>query len=465
MLRGEVIYRDFFELLLPGTQFLYTGLFKLLGVKAWIANAALIFLGTSLAWAGTAIARHVLDGKLTYLPSVLFLGFAFTTEPDATHHWYSTLAIMLALVAVMRERSCWRLAGAGTLCGVATLFTQSRGPAAILGLTLFLLWERHQKKQTWLHVMKAQASLWLPFLVTTLAAITYLIERAGFQQFFYCTVTFPLKYYRLWFWNTPWVYLTEVPVFPWPLQLPAVAIWLSVHLLLPLVYLLYLARWWRVAKARPGEPWDRLMLLSLVGLCLFLSVATSPSWLRLCSVSLPALIVLAWFVRSSGRLSVASRRLLWAIGAAVLVAQPVIAQTNWRAYLITPAGREAFADPDLYEKYRWVKEHAAPGDFLYQASDCNLYYLLELRNPTQVPFITASGYTRADQVREVVASLEKAQVRLVLWSVWLDIPYPGRPDHFDAARLSPIRAYLRTHYHLVWDFSSPDYEQVWERNR
>jgi len=464
MLHGQTIYKDFSELILPGTQFVFWGLFKLFGVRAWTANAMFILLGTCLAWSGVSIARHVLEGRLVYLPSVLFLGFAFATERDPTHHWYSALAVMAALVAVIPERSAWRLMVAGALCGLATLFTQTRGPAAILGIALFLLWERHQKKESWRHLMKAQMSLWLPFLVTTLVAIAYLIERAGFQQLFLCTVTFPFKYFRLWYWNTPQVYLSEVPALSWPLQLPAVGMWLSMHVLIPLVYLLFLARWWRVAKSHPAEPWDRPMLLTLVGLCLFLSQATSLSWLRLCSVSLPAVIVLTWLVRSPGRVLDFFRRLLWGVGAAAMIAHPVIVQTDWHAYLDTPTGREVFLDPDVYEKFRWVGEHTRPGDYFYQASDCNLYYLLELRNPTRLAFITASGYTRAHEVQDVVASLETSQVRYVLWSVWLDVPYPGRPQQFDAARLSPIREYLHTRYHLVRNFGDPDYEQVWERN-
>jgi len=464
MLHGQTIYKEFFELMLPGTQFVFWGVFKLLGVRAWTVNVMFILLGTCLAWSGVMVARHVLEGKLVYLPSVLFLGFAYATERDPTHHWYSTLAVMAALVAVIPKRSMWRLAVAGALCGLATLFTQTRGPAAIMGMALFLLWERHQKKESWQHLMKTQASLWLPFLVTTLGAIAYLVVRAGFQQVFLCTVTFPFKYYRLWYWNTPQVYLSEVPALSWPLQPPAVGIWLSMHVLLPLVYLLFLARWWRIAKAHPREPWDRLMLLSLVGLCLFLSQATSMSWLRLCSVSLPALIVLAWFARSPARVVEFFRRLLWGIGAAVMIAQPVLAQTDSYAHLDTPTGREAFLDPDVYEKFRWVGEHTRPGDYSYQASDCNLYYLLDLRNPTRLAFITAGGYTRPDQVQDVVASLETSHVRYVLWSVWLDFPYPGRAQQFDAAALSPIRDYLHTHYHLIRNFGDPDYEQVWERN-
>ena len=300
----------------------------------------------------------------------------------------------------MKKRNQRRLAAAGLLCGLATLFTQNRGVPTVVGIALFLLWEWKIKKENWRDLLRAQACLFGPYLAITLATVAYFISKVGFERFFFSTVIFPLKYFPLWYWNTPQVYLTEVPVFPLVFELPALGIWFSIHLLLPLTYLLFFVRWWRVAKARPEEPWDRLMLLSLVGLFLFLGVAFSPSWLRLCSVSLPALILFVWFVKSSGRFSSAITNLLWVVGAVVLVGQSVIAQTNWRAYLATPAGRVAFLEPELYEKFRWLRDRTRPGDFIFQASNCNLYYLLGLQNPTPVSFVTATGYTRPEQVQE-----------------------------------------------------------------
>lgn len=88
-----------------------------------------------------------------------------------------------------------------------------------------------------------------------------------------------------------------------------------------------------------------------------------------------------------------------------------------------------------------------------------------MRNPTRAPFLTLSGYTTPGQVQDVVAGLERSRPRYVLWCVWRDDPYPRNFVTFDGARLTPIRDYLRTHYHLVWNFGEPDYEQVWERNR
>lgn len=465
MLRGEIIYKDFYELLLPGIQYVDLALIKLFGLKAWIPNLMLVILGTGLAAAGYLISRRVLDGKLAYLPSALFLGFAFTSEPDPTHHWYSTLAVMAALGILMDRRTPARVALAGVLCGVAMMFTQTVGPAAAFGIALFLIWERRKRTLGWHEMMKAQAQLWVPFAVTVLVPVTCLIGRAGFVPFCTETILFPAKYFRLWFWNTPQVYLYEVPNFDGLLQIGAVALWLSIHVLVPGVYLVLLARWLRLRKVPHTEPWDRLMLLSLVGLCLFLTVVSSPSWLRLCSVSFPGLIVLVWLTRGSNWLSIIFRRALWIASAAALAAQPLIAQTNWRGNLATPAGREAFTSPDVYDKFNWMQQHTRPGEFVFQASDCSLYYLLELNNPARVTFLTASGYTRWEQVQETIQLLEKKHVHYVLWSVWLDVPFPDRPGSFDAARLDPMREYLRTHYRLVRNFGAPDYEQVWERTR
>jgi hypothetical protein len=127
MLQGQFIYRDFFEFTLPGVQTVYLALLKLLGVRAWIPNALYVLLGLTLAWIGIRISRHLMDGAWAYLPSALFLSFAFESEPDPTHHWFSSLAAMAAVAVLMEKRSHVRIAAAGALCGLSALFTQNRG--------------------------------------------------------------------------------------------------------------------------------------------------------------------------------------------------------------------------------------------------------------------------------------------------------------------------------------------------
>src|SRR5262245_3034191 len=45
MLKGDHIYRSFFELTLPGTQAVYLGLFEVFGVRAWVPNLMFVLVG------------------------------------------------------------------------------------------------------------------------------------------------------------------------------------------------------------------------------------------------------------------------------------------------------------------------------------------------------------------------------------------------------------------------------------
>src|SRR5437667_10883101 len=127
MVRGEALYRDFFQLTWPGTEWFYLRRFVIFGERAWIPAAVLIVMGTALAWAGVSGSRRVLSGATDFLPATLFLTFAFAHCLDATHHWFSLVLTLVALAVLMKERSAKRVALAGVFCGFATVFTQTRG--------------------------------------------------------------------------------------------------------------------------------------------------------------------------------------------------------------------------------------------------------------------------------------------------------------------------------------------------
>jgi hypothetical protein len=137
MLGGEVLYRDFFQLTFPATDALYYAAFQLFGARTWIPNAMLLFLGLGLVWLSYSISKKVIPGKAAIFPPLFFLTFVFREKLDATHYWFSTLAILGAVAVVCVKRSPRRLAIAGALCGLATCFTQSQGLAALLPSAVF----------------------------------------------------------------------------------------------------------------------------------------------------------------------------------------------------------------------------------------------------------------------------------------------------------------------------------------
>jgi hypothetical protein len=446
MLDGQMIYRDFFQIIPPGTELVYLALFRVFGVRAWAPNLMLVMLGLSLTWLCTFMSGKILSGFTAYLPSLLFLLIAFHSDLDATHHWYSVLAVTSALALVVEKRSPKRLAGAAALCALASFFTQVRGVLAVVALAIFLWWEHRKMRQSRQSLWKAEVILASSFGAVTVALNQYFIRAAGWQRFLWCTVTFGSKYYSA---DAPsnslQAYMAFMPTGAHGYDLTALLPWVFIHALVPFVYLLFFARFWSESKKNPDQPWDRLMLLSLVGFFLFVGVAPAPGYGRLGKASLPGLIILGWFLSSHGKLPSLARQALW-LGAVFMLARFALhRQTKEWAYLDTPVGRVAFFDPVDRDRYEWLLSHTRRSQPYFDSSG-DTYFLLGLKSPAEISFLSKTDYTRPDQVRNLVESLEEQHVPLVLWDPHLD---PGDHGRQVGDNLEPLRDYLQTHYHVV----------------
>lgn len=459
MLEGQVIYRDFFEFLPPGIDLVYTTLLNMLGPRAWIPNALLVLLGVSFAGLSVMVSRQLLPGGLAYLPGLLFAVFTFRSGLDGTHHWFSALAVVAAVAVLIENRTVARVAVAGVLCGIASDFTTTRGFLAVLGFALYLTWEARRRKQSWKELWLFEFVLLASFLIPVVALNAYFAWKVGQQQFLESTIGFLAKYYtKDAMWNTLQVYMTEVPqVGSWH-RLPILGVWLFNQVLQPLVYLLIFSRYWRAKSLADEKTWDKLMLLNITGLFLFVGIAPAPGTVRLASISWPALILFVWYIHSWGQAGRILIRLLAVSALMLAVGAAFERQARRERILDLPSGRTAFLNPLAYERFRWVREHTRPGDYFFEGEFADMYYPLLLRNPAKAPFLTNTEYTRPEQVENVVSSLEKQRVRFVLWSLILDVPRGNNVGD----NLGPLRSYLRTHYHVVETFH--DFAQIWERN-
>ena len=64
----------------------------------------------------------------------------FDVTKDATHHWYSTLFVLIATGVLLGGRSVRRVLAAGILCGLAAIFTQSQGLLSLIAIAGYLWW-------------------------------------------------------------------------------------------------------------------------------------------------------------------------------------------------------------------------------------------------------------------------------------------------------------------------------------
>ncbi len=448
MLRGEILYRDIFQFNLPGTEYLYELLFRCFGVHLWIGPLTLLFASIAVTLMVYALARLVLPGAAAMLPPVAYLVFCQRTAMDGSHHWYSTLLVLLAVYLVAKARGLLALSAAGALLALATLFTSSRGAFVAAGVSLFLVWSLRELRSS----AKALAALLAPFAAVLAAAFLYLASVAGPKALFDSVIIFPLRYYPAGLANNPAVYLEELQdAFPFrAVSLLLVGLWLAVNVAAPLLFVIFAAICLRrgAAQLRASACSRSLVLYAFAGGFALLAVVSAPSSPRInCSAAF-AYILAAAMLHALGKRRVIAGALaavtaISLVDMADAVIRPVYA-------LDGPRGRVAFLYRERYEQFAWVEATARPGDRLF--GDIDLNFVLGLPNPAGMPWVENEAYTRPEQVTALVTALEQKPARFISWH---DEP-PGPPAPGDS--LGPFRAYLAAHYRIAQHY--PDGSEI-----
>jgi hypothetical protein len=116
---GQMPYRDYFQLVTPGTDLVYAFLFRHFGLRLWIPDMVMVCLAAIGVLLLMLVAGKVLRGAFVALPAALTVGFVLFGGMDATHHWFSAVVVMAAMLVLLNGSSAWHIAIAGLLCGVA----------------------------------------------------------------------------------------------------------------------------------------------------------------------------------------------------------------------------------------------------------------------------------------------------------------------------------------------------------
>jgi hypothetical protein len=284
--------------------------------------------------------------------------------------------------------------------------------------------------------------LWGTFVSATVALNLPFMIQTGLRRYLWSILLFPLKYYSadssL---NSFHFSMLRPPRWEQLRFLPDPG-WLFVYILIPFVYLALFVVYMRRRKGGDVPNSVRLLLLSLVGFFIYLGIASAPTAWRMCIVALPGILLLVWVLNAPGRLRTVVRRGLWSVTIAAAVVIVWKQQTREHEVLETPLGRAVYLDDAAYQRMKWVAANTHPGDAFFDCSG-QAYFLMGLKSPARVSFVSDSDYVRPSQVEDLVESLDREQVRVVLWCPELNVRV--RPDdHLDG-----LRNYLHSHYHPV----------------
>jgi hypothetical protein len=455
LLSGQVFLKDFHQFTPPGTDLVYAAVFRAFGANVRSIDWTILGVGVALAMACFLCARCILRADMAALAALVCVVVLYGDRMDATHHWFSSMANLMAALLLLRGSSRLRIAGAAALIAIAASFTQTAGAVGLLACCTGLIWEKRTGHISSRIVGARMAALAGMTMGVWLLLSGRFIVQAGVRKYWFEQVaSLPRNG------NFPAGFL--VPHFSASLHSRSL-IGLADHML---VYALLLAvcPWvaslcWR-RRIGPGENSLALVLLATLGILQMLEVITVLNWNRMSAVAMPSVILGVWLLTRTGA---AGRR--WAAACACIVGAMIAVQsgaTQMRRFpqLKLPGG-DALLEKDDVDEVAWLVTHTRPGDCFFEVGNTRYYVPLALRNPTPVDVLSASNVTPPEWVSESVQGLRQYATQYILWEPHTGIGRVEQRHQANNDHLDPLRAFVREEYVRVSVFENGD--EMWER--
>jgi 4-amino-4-deoxy-L-arabinose transferase-like glycosyltransferase len=449
ILHGQLLGRDFFEVIGPGSFYWLALFFKLFGIT-FVATRICLFV-SSLA---TALCMYFLARRVCrsyqLLPCILlFATYFWSIWPEISHHVDSNSFALLAVVCMvvwLDYPKTWLLAAAGALIGVTTLILQPKG---VLLLLAFLVWLgiQHWRRSTPLTGLVWVIGAWICVVASMLC---YFWSQGALHDLIYANVIWPSQNYSTV--NTvPYAFRILDHFHQWVLPAHGInwTVGMAAVLFIPFVIVAALPAVVLLLGVCDGVRGvsAEIALYWLAGTAFWLSELHRKDITHLV-VGSPLLVILCVFYlqKSLNRglnlalqtLSIASVCLAGATFIVALVAQP----------MQTRVGRvhTTVYDPAVAA----IEEHVPAGGEIFTYPCPPVYYFLSATtNPTRYS-ILIYNYNTVSQFEEVIRTLDQHRVKYVLWDKHLEDEifaklFPGKLPHANV-----FEPYLESHYSQVW---------------
>jgi hypothetical protein len=191
LLRGEALYRDFFEFLPPGSFLLVATWMKLIGPNFDSVRLLAVCVIAGIA-ALTYAAARVVSGNRS-LAALLVVAWAAFSQGGWTvinHHWFATAASMASVVALLpalgRQRGAAGVFAAGVFAGTAAMIVSTRGALLCLAVVVIVLTLRQ-----W----RPLAAVIAGVAVVPAAMLVYLAATGAIAAAVADVVLFPARHY------------------------------------------------------------------------------------------------------------------------------------------------------------------------------------------------------------------------------------------------------------------------------
>jgi len=467
MIRGQIIYKDFFEFQVPFPFFLTAGAFAVFGESMEVVRALGLLIGVLCSVLSYFHARMLGISRLISLFPPLFLLWA-GPPLYLTYHWLALAFFLSGLLLILRMGSQRfgpiTVFFCGLFVGIEFLTVQTKGAA--LGIVFITALVAAQ-------ILRNRARIFSGIFGTLLIPCLfslYFLYHGSFGQMLYDTIVWPIEGYAdfnrypgyyfagraqivSFYHSGQWFDLLNLIVLGY---LSPAAMFVCVGVLLWMI--------WRKAQIR-GPLFVKAMSI-LAGCLIFTSVLYRSDVVHLVQIS--PLLTSALCLLFTGGI-VPMNRLINIAGRIFLVFLLVLsAYGNLRNLTITkmryvnavhfPKGTlrviSAEEAKDLQEAVEYVSSRTSEGDpvFIYHYSPL-LYMLLGRTNPTRYDIIIP-GYCTPNQLTDALKDLQGIRPPVILKDNFSEFFQKEGLIYFPLADRSsfandPIQAFVSKEYRMV----------------
>ena len=467
--QGALPYRDFFEVMGPGS-FYWLGLFfKLFGTNILVARAVLLFTASVTVVLLYWMTRRVYQGPFDLLPSLFYLLVGFPLWPVTSHHWDSNLFGLLAVGAFFlwqdRGRG-WFLAIAGALSGLTSCFLQPKGLFLLVALAIVILVNGCRAGEGKPRIASHLGILLTGFIAVGGLVLMLFLFAGGLSDLIYANLIWPLSRYHN-INKLPFGYGLREWVAPgWQNYLqtllpPLLSQVIAILYMIPFIFIIYLPFLCFgltgiscLSKSNCAKIFNATMLpYWSAGLALWVSELHRPDVIHLIYGS-PLLLILFLVIWNY----CFNRRNLLKYSAIGLITACVILSGSFSVVIcsdpnykvVTRRGVLYGFKEDLALKF--LIEHTKPGDFAFIYPYYPMYYFLaDVKNPTRYSILLYHINTEA-QFNEVIKNIEQKKVKYVLWNTEMSgsnlkilFPQYMQPSKDNCH----LEQYLEDHYEVI----------------
>lgn len=461
VLNGQVPYRDFWHIILPGAVWVIAGAFKVFGVHLLTARTLTLLFIIGQGILIYLISRRYIEKSTLFMASLILYLFNIIPSINFTPHKPAVFFSLLALLFYLKDRYLL----SGFSASLSLFMQQNIGALTFLGVVLSIFAGKYifEKDK---EILKGLSNLVVGFSIPLLFFLIYIFLAHAQHEVYYALFVWPFQGYmefnRYPYFNCEFDTLRMALSTSSDLHIISRIIVLGTLIFIGfLPCLLFLSQLILSIRHKNGE----LFKITLCGIFLFLSAFTRPDFLHIL-YSLPVFFALFFFT------IVGVRRKFYSVIAIILLFTVLTERgLAFLQILFTPhkvleteRGKvrvPAYNYETIYGLFSMVGEYTSPDDkiFIYHWNP-TLYFYLNRNNPTRFDSYI-STYNTPEQLNQIIETLKTNPPRVVIKDIYIErIIHPEHPISLscsfpkvprDRLKEDPVDEYIMENYNIALD--------------